>query len=411
MDDPDITSCCNEVLGVIETRLRCLRNVTEVHGEEGEVILRQSMQMCQWISILEPFINEADVLLESLLEVTRAIAYQAEQCQLRRKGRPCIPISEEQILFFIEHDFKVMEIAKLFGCSKRTVERRMQEYNITIRSRVSDSELRSTVATICTHNPNLGEKSVDGILRARGIVVQRHRIRDALQVVDPEGVQYRLRRVLHRRQYNVESPNALWHVDGYHKLVRWKIVVHGGIDGFSRVITYLKAATNNTARTALSAFLHGVDLYGLPSRVRTDRGGENVLIAEHMLQQRGPSRGSIIMGRSVHNQRIERLWRDLFAGCVSYFYYLFYHLEEEALLNPDDDADIQALHLTFLPKLQDQLDSFRLGWCHHRLRTEQNMTPHHLWLQGMLQQEPDSMVISGLDDSEVHVSCTSSQRR
>ena len=85
---------------------------------------------------------------------------------------------------------------------------------------------------------------------------------------------------------------------------------------------------------------------------------------------------------------------------------LFYQLEGEALLNPDDDADIQALHITCLPKLQDQLDSFWLGWCHHCLRTEHNMTPHHLWLQRMLQQEPDSMVISGLNDSEVHVSCT-----
>jgi len=63
-------------------------------------------------------------------------------------------------------------------------------------------------------NPNLGEKSIDGLLRAQGIRVQHYRIRDTLHAVDPEGVQYRLRRVLHRRQYSVESPNALWHVDG-----------------------------------------------------------------------------------------------------------------------------------------------------------------------------------------------------
>ena len=170
-------------------------------------------------------------------------------------------------------------------------------------------------------------------------MVQRHRIRDALHVVDPEGVHSHLRGILHRRQYSVPSPNALWHVDGNHKLIRWRIIVHGGIDGFSRVVTYLQAATNNTSQTALSAFLKGVASYGLPSRVRTDHGGKNALIAEYMIQQRGAGRGSIIMGRSVHNQRIEILWRDMFTGCVCYFYYLFYHLEAEALLDTENEAD------------------------------------------------------------------------
>lgn len=202
----------------------------------------------------------------------------------------------------------------------------MRECNITMRSRyssISDTELGRFVANICSRNPNLGERSIDGLLRAHGVMVQRHRIRDILHAIDPEGVQYRLRRVLHRRQYSVESPNALWHVDGYHKLIRWKIVVHGGIDGYSRLITHLKAATNNSAQTALSAFLEGVDECRIPSRVRTDRGGENTLIGDYMIRQRGEGRGSIIMGRSVHNQRIERLWQDLFAGCVSFFYYFF----------------------------------------------------------------------------------------
>ena len=115
--------------------------------------------------------------------------------------------------------------------------------------------------------------------------------------VDPEGVQMRLRRSLHRREYHVAAPNSLWHVDGYHRLIRWKIVIHGCVDGYSRLITYLRASTNNKAETALQAFEMGVTQYGLPSRVRTDRGGENVGIGEYMLHQRGSGRGSIIMGQ------------------------------------------------------------------------------------------------------------------
>ena len=36
-------------------------------------------------------------------------------------------------------------------------------------------------------------------------------------------------------------------------------MVHGGIDGYSKVPVYLKVSSNNKAETVLSAFLEGVD--------------------------------------------------------------------------------------------------------------------------------------------------------
>ena len=264
---------------------------------------------------------------------------------LDQKG-PSILISEHQLLFLLEHGFTVAQMAAFFGCSQRTVARRMQEHGK--RGVFSNFlQLADLICSMLRQNPNLGEKSVDGLLRAQGHIVQRQRIRDTIWAVDPEGVQARLRRCLHRREYQVEAPNALWHIDGYHKLIWWKIVIHGGIDGYSRLIVFLKAATNNGSETALLAFLQGVAAYGLPSCVRPDRGGENVLIGQYMIQHRGTDRGSVIMGRSVHNQRIERLWRDLFCGCISYFYYLFYKFENDGILDPDNPLDIYALHTVF----------------------------------------------------------------
>ena len=100
--------------------------------------------------------------------------------------------------------------------------------------------------------------------------------------------------------------------------IRWRLVIHAGIDGYSRMVVFIHCSTNNRAETVLNLFESAVHAYGLPSRVRTDKGGENVRIAEFMLNHplRGPGRGSHLTGRSVHNQRIERFWRDLFTACT-----------------------------------------------------------------------------------------------
>ena len=62
-----------------------------------------------------------------------------------------------------------------------------------------------------------------------------------------------------RRPYSVPGPNSLWHIDGHHKLIRWRIVTHGGIDGYSRLIVYLKASSNNKSQTVLANFLRATD--------------------------------------------------------------------------------------------------------------------------------------------------------
>jgi len=77
------------------------------------------------------------------------------------------------------------------------------------------------------------------------------------------------------------------------------------------MITFLSCATNNYKETVLALFETAIEQYGIPSRVRTDKGGENVLVWERMTMLRGPERGSYLTGPSVRNQRIERLWRDV----------------------------------------------------------------------------------------------------
>lgn len=49
------------------------------------------------------------------------------------------------------------------------------------------------------------------------------------------------------------------------------------------MIVYLKASTNNRANTVFRLFHTAVQSYGLPSRVRSDKGRENVEVALFML--------------------------------------------------------------------------------------------------------------------------------
>ena len=66
-------------------------------------------------------------------------------------------------------------------------------------------------------------------------------------------------------------------IGGNHKLIQpYKIVIHGGLDGFSRMIVFLQASINNRALTVLQYFQSAVEHYNLPSRVCSDLGMENI---------------------------------------------------------------------------------------------------------------------------------------
>ena len=150
----------------------------------------------------------------------------------------------------------------------------------------------------------------------------------------------------------------LHHLDGHHKLIRWRFVTHCGIDGYSRMLVYVKCSTNNRASTVYNQFCTAIRQYGLPSRVHCDQGGENVLVAHHMIHHRGAERRSVIAGSSVHNQRIERSWRDMHRCVTRIFYRLFYYLEYQALLDPTNEHHLFAVHYVYLPHINRALTLF-----------------------------------------------------
>ena len=146
------------------------------------------------------------------------------------------------------------------------------------------------------------------------------------------------------------------------------------------MVIFLRCNTNNRATTVLQDFLRGCELFGLPSRVRADYGGENVDVASYMLEVRGTGRGTFLTGASVHNQRIERLWRDVGRLTIKRYRMLFTAMENQGLLNQDNRLHRMAPHFVYRPRIQRSLDEFALTWNYHKIDTERNRTPRQLFI-------------------------------
>ena len=105
----------------------------------------------------------------------------------------------------------------MIGISERTLRRRRAEF-VTVDgsdnfTNLSDADLDNIMRDIVHECPNAGERMVIGPLRARGVFVQRARVRESILRVDLMGRPLRAqRRAIKRRVYNVPCPNALWYV-------------------------------------------------------------------------------------------------------------------------------------------------------------------------------------------------------
>ena len=96
--------------------------------------------------------------------------------------------------------------------SYRTILRRRHELGMAVGerfSRISDAELDKLPSNILRRTPDAGEVVIIGAVHSRGLRIQRFRIRDSIQQVNPVSRTKRRAAAVVRRVYNVPCPNSL----------------------------------------------------------------------------------------------------------------------------------------------------------------------------------------------------------
>ena len=142
----------------LETFLELSTSFSNCQGADKERLLESAEQTLRDVVYLEPILPDSDSLLRAVNEVVSCMREECEsmrtliqEChfELRGRGRPRFIVSKEQLVFLLDHGFSQTEMAKMLGCSARTVRRRRRitDYHLQSYIEFSDIDNQLTLTT------------------------------------------------------------------------------------------------------------------------------------------------------------------------------------------------------------------------------------------------------------------------
>ena len=133
-------------------------------------------------------------------------------------GRPNFrrAVTESQLRFLHEDlGLRWVDIARCLGVSERTLRRWRCNLGFSLSrnfTSLTNDELDVHVRDVLQNTPSVGLSLMRGALRNRGLNIQRERVRQSMNRVDPLSRTVHHTQFITRRVYNVRSPNSLWYV-------------------------------------------------------------------------------------------------------------------------------------------------------------------------------------------------------
>ncbi|XP_060085554.1 uncharacterized protein LOC132564966 [Ylistrum balloti] len=235
-----------DISRVLEAIQRNIRNVGRQLEQENpdtvmlDRLLRHSLDNLDRISTPTNQFAEVRSAVQDMIEVVNNAASASAQSRSdttdsdfqgkysdgfsKGKRRPAFGITVDLIRRQLKKGFTAKAIADQLHCSPSLVYKTLKSAGLPVRSvkysTISDSDLDAVVQDIHRAHPNAGNEMMSGYLRSEGLQIQRRRVRQTLNRVDPEAAAQKWSRAIVRRVYKVPVPNSLWHMDGHMRLIR-----------------------------------------------------------------------------------------------------------------------------------------------------------------------------------------------